>query len=240
MNNWRINKRSIHILAYLLFAVGLACVLAPAAQSWYYDRQEERALVEAEMAVRSGVSAATSDAQTPEADLELPLQRLNQLLDIGYDNEAEPNTGDAEGEATVEQVEVEEAPRPEPIAILRIQSINLRLPVLPGATQSNLKYAAAHMSETTPLGEVGNAAIAAHRVKRKGKMFNRLDEVKIGDVIVVETAGKKLEYTVFDTSIVEPTDVSVLYRNGVDSILTLITCDPIVNPTHRIIVHAKL
>lgn len=233
MNNWRVNKRSIHIVAYLLFAVGLVLVLAPIVQGWYYDGQEERALAAAEQAVRQA-GELPDDAGAQDAELQLPLQRLNELLDVGYDEEDE---GQADGEAAAQPAE---PPRPDPIAVLRIDSINLKLPVLPGATQANLKYAAAHMTETTALGEVGNAAIAAHRVKRKGKMFNRLDEVNIGDSIIVETAGKKLEYTVFSTSIVEPGDVSVLYRNGVDSLLTLITCDPIVNPTHRLIVHAKL
>lgn len=126
------------------------------------------------------------------------------------------------------------------IAIISIKKIDLVLPVLEGATVENMKYAATHISETTPLGGVGNAGIAGHRMRAKGSLFNRLDEVSIGDKIVVRKLDKEFIYTVFSVSIVEPTDVSVLNRNNKDSILTLITCDPIINATHRLIIHAKL
>ncbi|MNC63655.1 Sortase family protein [compost metagenome] len=103
-----------------------------------------------------------------------------------------------------------------------------------------MKHAAAHMKETAALGEVGNAAIAAHRSRTTGRLFNRLGEVEIGDIISIQTSTEKYQYVVYDISIVEPTDVSVLNGNKTDSILTLITCDPLVNPTHRLIIHAKL
>ncbi|MGM0882619.1 MAG: sortase [Bacillota bacterium] len=44
----------------------------------------------------------------------------------------------------------------------------------------------------------------------------------------------------YKVSIVEPTDVSVLNYNNKDKLLTLITCDPIINPAHRLIIHAKM
>lgn len=109
-----------------------------------------------------------------------------------------------------------------------------------GATKANMKHAAAHMKETAPIGEIGNAAIAAHRSRTAGRLFNRLNEVKVGDTISVKTSDQEYEYEVYDISIVEPTDVSVLNGNKQDKILTLITCDPLVNPTHRLIIHAKI
>lgn len=126
------------------------------------------------------------------------------------------------------------------IATIKIPSIKLKLPVLEGATQKNLKYAAAHLKETAAIGEVGNSAIAAHRMRAKGRLFNRLNEIKVNDKIIIETSGKTFTYTVNKISIVEPTDVSVLNYNKTDKRLTLITCDPVVDPTHRLIVHAEM
>ncbi|QUH25707.1 sortase [Serpentinicella alkaliphila] len=71
-------------------------------------------------------------------------------------------------------------------------------------------------------------------------MFNRLEELEAGDKIVITTKGEKHEYTIYLKKFVEPTDLSVLNRNSKDRILSLITCDPINNPTHRIIIHAKM
>ncbi|MNP49025.1 Sortase family protein [compost metagenome] len=124
--------------------------------------------------------------------------------------------------------------------MIEIPAIDLKLPVLEGATKANMKHAAAHMTETSSLGETGNAAIAAHRARTKGRLFNRLNEVKIGDQIDIAAETGRFVYEVYDISVVEPTDVSVLEPKGDDRMLTLITCDPLKNPTHRLIIHAKL
>jgi sortase A len=96
------------------------------------------------------------------------------------------------------------------------------------------------MAETAALGQVGNAAIAAHRARTPGRLFNRLNEIKLGDEIVVNVQGEQYVYRVYNIKVVDPTDVSVLKSNNQQKLLTLITCDPLVNPTHRLIVQAKL
>lgn len=126
------------------------------------------------------------------------------------------------------------------MGVVSISKINLTLPILEGATQENMKYAATHITETTAFGEIGNAAIAAHRARTTGRLFNRLDEVEIGDKILVRTKDADFVYTVFQKRMVFPVQVSVLNRNNVDSILTLITCDTTPEATHRLIVQAKL
>ncbi len=112
------------------------------------------------------------------------------------------------------------------------------MPVLLGATERNLNRGAAVIAGTSDFDEVGNVGIAGHRGRSYGIFFNRLNELAEGDIIEVTTNNKVYKYTVYKIHIVEPTDVSVLYRNDSDKILTLVTCDPIKNPTHRLIVHA--
>lgn len=124
------------------------------------------------------------------------------------------------------------------IGKIKISKIDLTMPLLMGATERNLNRGAAVISGTSPIGEIGNVGIAGHRGRSYGVFFNRLNEVEVGDIIEV-TANKKIyKYTVYETLIVEPTDISVLYRNDEDKILTLVTCEPVKNPTHRLIVHA--
>jgi sortase A len=122
------------------------------------------------------------------------------------------------------------------IGKMSINKIDLTIPIMEGASQQNLKVAAGHMKGTSPIGEIGNAAIAAHRSYTYGKQFNRLLEVDTGDVIQFETKQKKLTYIVTEKRLVEPTDLSVLEANQTESIVTLITCHPMKNPTHRYIV----
>ncbi|MNJ78497.1 Sortase family protein [compost metagenome] len=56
----------------------------------------------------------------------------------------------------------------------------------------------------------------------------------------MQNEKEKYKYKVYNIIIVEPTDLSVLDKNDEDAIITLITCDPMINPTHRLIVQAKL
>jgi sortase A len=126
------------------------------------------------------------------------------------------------------------------LGIIEIEKLSLKLPILAGASDSNLKKGAGHLNGTSKFGEIGNAAIAAHRSRTYGRQFNRLDELEIGDEINIITKGLTYTYTVFETKIVKPTDVYVLNKMGDKGVLTLITCDPVVGATHRLIVHGEL
>lgn len=126
------------------------------------------------------------------------------------------------------------------IGTIKIDKIDAKIPILDGATKTNLRVGAGQITGTTKLGEVGNAALAAHRSHTYGRMFNRLDEIEVGDKIQVETKDGTFEYTVYKKLVVEPTDLTVLNRNNKDKVLTLITCTPLYTATHRLIVHAVM
>lgn len=153
----------------------------------------------------------------------------------------EPPSDIIETTAAALEPEKPAAPAPvNPIGIVKIPKIKVNLPILEGATTRNMKVGAGWLPETSKLGEVGNTALAAHRSYTYGRFFNRLDELEIGDEIIIEANGREYLYTVFNKVVVEPTDRSVLARNKTDSILTLITCTPIKVATHRLIIQAKI
>lgn len=213
--------------SYVLILCGILIILYPQANEWYNDWQQGRLLKEAEASY--GMNSDLSNN-----DLVNRYVRVSQLLDEEsmLDEEAQIEGADSASVQTDIGGEV--------IGLIQIDKINLKLPVLEGATQANMKHAAAHMEETAAIGSVGNAAIAAHRAKTTGRLFNRLNEIEVGDMITVTTQNQTYTYKVYDISVVKPTDVSVLRGNNKEQLLTLITCDPLVNPTHRLIVHAKL
>jgi sortase A len=124
--------------------------------------------------------------------------------------------------------------------VLSIDKIDLKLPILSGSTMDNMKIAVASIANTGKAGAVGNYAIAGHRNLAYGKNFNRLDEVVPGDLIEVETGSNNFVYRVDEKLYVLPTDVWVLQSKDSNREITLITCDPMVDPTHRLIVKGKL
>ncbi|WP_246096596.1 class D sortase [Paenibacillus sinopodophylli] len=214
------------ILSYALVVVGLLILMYPKASEWYDNRQQDKLMADWE---------AASFDETAEQQAQQQFEELTDLFNAESAATEEPTIAPTDAPAATPA-----AQKIVPIATIKIDKIKLKLPVVEGATQKNMKAATAHLKETTAIGEVGNAAIAGHRMRSKGRLFNRLGEVEVGDKIVVDTKDKSYTYTVYKVSIVKPTDVSVLNYNNKDKLLTLITCDPIVNPTHRLIIHAKM
>ena len=112
-----------------------------------------------------------------------------------------------------------------------------------GVTTSALRRGPGHYPGTAAPGEPGNVAIAGHRTGW-GSPFRRLDELRVGDVVVLETAaGTRFEYSVTRTFVTGPTDVTVLDQRatgGSDSRITLTTCDPPHTSDKRLIVQGVL
>ncbi|MGW9530448.1 class D sortase [Paenibacillus terrae] len=210
-------------LAYVSIILGIIIMLFPTANEWMENQKQKELLQEAE-------SLSNTDQSTLTPEMIKGYTHLSSWL---------TNTAAADGAQLSETKPSSSAQEPAPIATIRIDRINLELPVLEGATREHMRYAAVHMSETAALGQVGNAAIAAHRSRTTGRLFNRLNEVKIGDQILIHTRSEKYLYEVYNISIVAPSNVSVLKSSKEQKLLTLITCDPLVKPTHRLIVHAK-
>jgi sortase A len=127
------------------------------------------------------------------------------------------------------------------IGILEIESIDLKLPVVEGATKATLKVALGHVSESAPISEVGNCIIAGHRKYEYGLMFNRLDEVEVGDVIKYTMVdGTNYAYKVYTTTVILPNDNALFDFDDGQKKLTLLTCTPIKKATHRLLVQASL
>lgn len=123
---------------------------------------------------------------------------------------------------------------------ISIAKIDLREPMVEGATPASLKAGSGIVVPGRMPGELGNFVLASHRSLTFGRHFNRLDELTIGDKIQLETAEQTFTYIVQSKSVVTPEDLSVLEQNPHERELTLITCEPIDTATHRLIVKAVM
>ena len=124
----------------------------------------------------------------------------------------------------------------EVIGKIKIPAIKLDLLLLEGVTQKSLSKGAGHMKGTAWPGQKGNCSIAGHRNYTFGSRFNRLGQVKEGDVILLEVDDKAYTYKVTEIKIVLPEDLSPLEQPLNERKVTLITCHPIYRATHRLIV----
>ena len=127
---------------------------------------------------------------------------------------------------------------------LYIPKLDKKWVVVNGVQPKDIKYAPGHYPETALPGQVGNFSVAGHRIR---KIFWRLDELRPGDVIGVETREYWYVYKVYGQEVVKPTSVEVVApvpnKPGVQptkALLTLTTCNPKFNNYERLIVHAEL
>jgi sortase A len=90
----------------------------------------------------------------------------------------------------------------------------------------------------TPLPGAGDPfAVAGHRTTY-GAPFSRLDALRRGDRMIMQTPYARFVYEVAKTTTVSPDDVGVLYDRGYGLVLT--TCTPRYSASHRLIVWGRL
>jgi sortase A len=133
------------------------------------------------------------------------------------------------------------------IARLSIERLRLSAIVREGVDAKTLKTAVGHVPATALPGHRGNFAIAAHR----DTLFRALKDIRLGDIVSIETPTGTYKYQVAATKIVKPSDVSVLRSDGGGLIatgnnshlLTMITCYPfyyVGSAPKRFVVEARL
>ncbi len=130
------------------------------------------------------------------------------------------------------------------LGTITIDKIDLLLPLLDSAEKVPLRYGAGMLEDTAMPGTEGNCVVLGHRMKTRGKLFNRLNEVAVGDNIVITMLdGTAYTYTV-DNVIPEldPADLPnyIGINSGTGKQLTLVTCTPVGVGSHRIIIIAHM
>ncbi|WP_294386909.1 class D sortase [uncultured Clostridium sp.] len=158
--------------------------------------------------------------------------KQNELLQV-FENQL----SEAKNEEDSESVSLEAINGYTPIAIMEIPSIKLKQPVVDGTGEDVIKYFLGRFPELAMPGEVGNFAVAGHRVSDFTDAFINLYKVKVGDEVIVTTKDGRFTYQVDNSFIVDPDQVEVLDDADYEKI-TLITCT--IGSKRRVIVTGKL
>lgn len=234
----------MRVFACFLIGIGVLVMLYPSLNNVYGDYQQKRLLqayeyesidLTYEEKVHSPDQAEKlRDENVSDGQATASYRELNRLFAL-FEADEDGDEHEEEDESTNE---VSAATPTQLVGTLQVRAIELTLPILDGATEKNLRYAAGHLEGTAGPGAEGNMAIAAHRSFKFGRLFNRLDDLEFGDEIVIVTEDAVYSYEVREKMLVEPSDVSVLQVVEGEAIVTLITCHPMNNPTHRLIVQA--
>jgi LPXTG-site transpeptidase (sortase) family protein len=127
----------------------------------------------------------------------------------------------------------------DPLTRFQIPKLGVDTIVVQGTSPSALRAGAGHYPNTPLPGQKGNVAIAGHRTTY-GRPFNRIDQLKVGDKIILTTPVGRYTYAVSRPPfITTPFDWTIIAKSK-DPILTLTTCHPKGSARERLVVRAKL
>jgi sortase A len=221
------------VMSILLIIAGLSIFFYPAAKDYYTSYNQENMIEEWEGSNQENTVAAES------------LKELEEVFSIetqaeSSESDIPPVENQETGDVTASETKIKQQSRAGMVGVIEIDKIGVKLPILNGASDANLDKGAGLLEGTPAPGMPGNSAIAAHRNRAYGSMFNRLDEVGVGDTVTVKDKNSTYQYEVYETLVVEPHETSVLNGSQDEKVLTLITCTPIDTATHRLIVKAKI
>jgi sortase A len=119
------------------------------------------------------------------------------------------------------------------LSIPRLRDSVWKVPIFHGVDDEQLQAGVGHYPESAFPGKPGNFAVAGHRTAH-GEPFNAFEDLRSGDIVIVETSTKQYVYTLVRDTVVQPTDTWVVSTDAAQqvnksddaAIITLVTCTP--------------
>lgn len=127
------------------------------------------------------------------------------------------------------------------IGILWIPRLDLESPIYLGANSHTMAKGIGLLGQTSmPIGgENTNIVLAGHRGFRGIPMFRDIQSIQKGDKIQITTPWETLIYRVCELKIVPKDNTDVIYIQRGRDLVTLLTCHPYTQNTHRYVVIAE-
>lgn len=124
------------------------------------------------------------------------------------------------------------------IGTITLPTLKLSWPIYQGTTDAELAKGVGHYAKSVLPGQNDNSVLSGHRTT----VFNKLGQLKRGQLILVKTSAGTFTYKVRATRIVLKTDRTVIVPTA-GAVLTLTTCYPFNNvgaTKHAYVVSADL
>lgn len=120
-------------------------------------------------------------------------------------------------------------------AVLTIPSIQAELPLFLGSNEKTLRLGGTILGQTSlPVGGLSsNCVICGHRTWHGDDQLRHIDEVQLGDLVYIQNPWEQLEYLVTDIQIILPTDSDKLRIQLGRDLLSIFTCTPLYQTSHR-------
>jgi sortase A len=134
------------------------------------------------------------------------------------------------------------------LALIRIPRFgaDYKFVIIEGVSRADLRRGPGHYPKTAMPGQIGNFVVSGHRTTYSAP-FNKLDRLRPGDEILIDTKTTQYVYKVTGNRIVAPTRVEVAApvpfhpnRKPKQKLITLTTCHPKYSAAQRLIIFGEL
>ncbi len=223
--------RSRRFIPVLLVLVGVVVLLYPVVATLYNNQAQQS------LAQRYGELVQQEEPAKLSSEIRAA-RRYNRTLSgtpilDPWTFEEEAATKDRGYRAYLRQLDLFSA-----MATVRVPSAGIDLPVYHGTSDEVISRGVGHLYGTSlPVGGRGShAVVTSHSGLTQATLFDRLNEVRVGDEMFVSVADEVLAYRVDDIEIVLPDQIDSLRAVAGKDQLTLFTCHPYSVNSHRLLV----
>lgn len=227
-------KKARLVIAALVFVLGAGLIAYPYVSD-YVHRQEQHGVI----TIQEETVEETDDSALRE---ELArAQDYNERLLSSKTVVTDPFDPDALGVTDEEYESLLNLGGDGVMGTLVIPKIDLQMPIYHYTNDEELQAGVGHMESTSlPVGgESTHTVLAGHNGLPSVKIFDRLDELEVGDYFVIEVLGEEHAYRVTSKETVLPEETDSLTVVDDADLVTLVTCTPYGVNTHRLLVHAE-
>lgn len=220
-----LKKHIFELVLYIVLFAGLCLMLYPVVSNWWNSFHQSRAVAqytemvenvsneeqEAMLEAARAYNARLSGADTSFLLEEDQQQEYEDLLNLS-------GTG--------------------VMGRIRIPVINIDLPVYHTVEETVLQVGVGHIpGSSLPVGGPGtHSLLSGHRGLPSSRLFTDLNQLREGDIFIINVLSETLTYQVDQIRIVLPEEVDDLAIEPGKDYVTLITCTPYGINTHRILV----
>lgn len=223
-------RKFLIVLTIIGFLIGLGIFLYPHISSWLINNEVKDAIKEFE-------TNGTIAQSKPEDELYQAMVAYNETLYKSGQSEISDAWTFKQEEFKLNGYDYKN----NAVATITIPKMELKMPIYLGATKENMSRGIVNLGNTSlPVGGKNtNCVLAGHRGYRGAPFFRNIEDLQIGDEVIINNYWERLKYNVFEIKVIYPTESEqVLIQDGKDMI-TLITCHPYRNNYQRYVVYCR-
>ena len=222
----------------LIATVGILVLVYPAAASWFsawsHDTDVDGYVESVQHAPDDRIQALLAEARAYNDNL--PAGPLRDPYALGVNGQQT-----AIGEGSAAYFNTLKLDGTEAMSRVRIPRIGVDLPIYHGTSERTLSRGIGHLyGSSLPVGGPGShAVLTGHNGFVQATLFDDIDQLADGDLIIITTLGEDLFYKVDQIKTVLPDNTEFLRQVAGRDYVTLVTCTPTGVNTHRLLVRAE-